>query len=140
VARGVTRDELVVNNDLAPTMAGWAGVDDPEADGRSLEPLLSGDEVAWRTALLTEHPGAGYQPGYAALRTREVSYIEWETGDRELYRQGALQARRRPLSAGERVASASDEELGSLHARLEVLKGCARDVSNDRGAVVRVRR
>ncbi len=110
-------------------------MDAPEADGRSLEPLLSGDEVAWRSALLTEHPCAGYQPGYAALRTREVSYIEWETGDRELYRLGAD-----PYQLENVVASASDEELGSLHDHLEVLKGCARDVSNDRGAVVRVRR
>lgn len=36
VSQGTVRDELVANNDLAPTMAGWAGVDAPNVDGRSL--------------------------------------------------------------------------------------------------------
>ena len=101
-------------------MAGWAGVAATEADGRSLEPLLSGEEVAWRSAHLTEHPGAGRQPGYAALRTREVSYIEWNTGERELYRLGADSYQLENV-----VAGASDEELGSLRDRLEALEGCA---------------
>jgi N-acetylglucosamine-6-sulfatase len=120
VPQGIVRDELVVNNDLAPTIAGWAGVDDPEADGRSLEPLLSSEEVAWRGALLTEHPGTERRPGHAALRTREVSYIEWETGERELYRLGAD-----PNQLENVAASVSDEELNALHDRLEALESCA---------------
>jgi len=39
VARGVTRDELVVNNDLAPTMAGWAGVDARRRTGARSTPF-----------------------------------------------------------------------------------------------------
>src|ERR671910_222668 len=82
VPQGLTRDELVANNDLAPTMAGWAGVDTPSVDGRSLVPLLSDEAVSWRNALLTENPGGmtgryGRVPGHAALVTRSFVYIEW---------------------------------------------------------------
>jgi len=54
------------------------------------------------------------------LRTREVTYIEWKTGERELYRLGAD-----PYQLDNVVAGASDEELRSLHGRLEALEGCA---------------
>jgi len=43
VAAGATRDELVVETDLAPTFAAWAGAAAPAfVDGRSLAPLLAG--------------------------------------------------------------------------------------------------
>ena len=38
VQQGIVRDELVANNDLAPTLVRWAGVEAPEVDGRSLTP------------------------------------------------------------------------------------------------------
>ena len=110
-----------MNNGIAPTIAAWAGVDAPGADGRPLQPLLSGERVlSWRDALLTEHPGTDRRPGHAALRMGEVSYIEWATGERELYRLGSD-----PYELENVAASASDEELDDLHDRLEALKICA---------------
>ncbi len=47
--RGLTRSELVLNIDLAPTILSWAGLPVPTAmQGRSLTPLVAGRSVAWR--------------------------------------------------------------------------------------------
>lgn len=47
--RGLTRSELVLNIDLAPTILSWAGLPVPTAmQGRSLMPLVEGRSVAWR--------------------------------------------------------------------------------------------
>ncbi|HEY6941236.1 sulfatase [Dokdonella sp.] len=57
VATGAHRAALVLNNDLAPTLAALAGVVLPTvADGRSLEPLFAQDHPpAWRRRFLVEH-------------------------------------------------------------------------------------
>jgi len=48
--------------DIAATVIDMAGVDRPEADGRSLTPLFGGGNVSWRDALVHQswgrHPGA----------------------------------------------------------------------------------
>jgi N-acetylglucosamine-6-sulfatase len=76
---------LVGNIDLAPTMADIAGVDLP-GDGRSLRPLLSGDEGEWRDAILIEHlRGANPVPTYCAVRTDRYLFAAYGTGERELY-------------------------------------------------------
>ena len=46
-------EELAVNTDFAPTFADLAGVEFP-ADGRSLAPVLHGEEATWRSAVLLE--------------------------------------------------------------------------------------
>jgi hypothetical protein len=58
VSEGQTRDQLVLNNDLAPTFADLAGAKTPSfVDGRSLVPLL-GDrlppEKDWRKRFVVE--------------------------------------------------------------------------------------
>ncbi len=53
VAPGSEVEELAVNTDFAPTFAELAGVSFP-ADGRSLAPLLRGEESPWRSAVLLE--------------------------------------------------------------------------------------
>src|SRR5215217_1404299 len=54
VAAGAKAENLALNTDLAPTFADLAGVKFP-ADGRSLVPLLSGEEdPSWRTSVLLE--------------------------------------------------------------------------------------
>jgi N-acetylglucosamine-6-sulfatase len=123
VPRGITRDELVANNDLAPTLAQWAGVEAPGVDGRSLAPLLTEGAVGgWREALLTENPGGDKAPGHAALITRTgVRYIEWETGERELY-----DLRGDPHQLKNVAGSAPPDRLEALHERLKALKSCAR--------------
>ena len=120
VPQGLTRDELVANNDLAPTMAGWAGVDTPSVDGRSLVPLLSGEGVSWRDALLAENPGKDGVPGHATLVSRRHLYIEWETGDRELY-----DLHEDPHETRNIYHTADAALVGSLEDRLDALKACS---------------
>ena len=50
---GSKTEKLVVNTDFAPTFADLAGVSFP-ADGRSLKPLLRGEDPSWRSAILLE--------------------------------------------------------------------------------------
>lgn len=83
-----TIDELVVNNDLAPTLAALAGASVPaEVDGRSLLPLFAAQPVeSWRNRILVEHfedEAGGPVPAYAALRRaaasgRPLLYAEYE--------------------------------------------------------------
>jgi N-acetylglucosamine-6-sulfatase len=53
VPAGSEVEKLVVNTDFAPTFADLAGVSFP-ADGRSLKPLLRGEDTSWRLAILLE--------------------------------------------------------------------------------------
>ena len=81
-----TDDHLVANIDLAPTIAAAAGVELPNADGRSLVPLLEGRAETWRGALLIEHMrGTNPIPTYCAVRTSRYLFASYETGERELY-------------------------------------------------------
>ena len=95
VAQGKTRSKIALNNDLAPTFASWAGVTPPAfVDGRSLEPLLTESQpVSWRSGgFLVEHRRSGTEfgyvraiPDYEAVRTSRYHYVEYETGEKELY-------------------------------------------------------
>jgi len=75
------RDELVLNIDLAPTLADLA--DAPIAssvDGRSVRDLLRGEPaVDWRDDFPIENRG-GFVPGNRAVRTRRWKYIETPQG------------------------------------------------------------
>jgi N-acetylglucosamine-6-sulfatase len=121
IPANVKRDELVVNNDIAPTIAQWAGVKTPEVDGRSLAPLLSESAPNyWRTALLSEHPGYTGVPGHALLITHNVRYIEWATGERELYQRGDD-----PYQLENAIHQADSDTVASLSSRLHALEACA---------------
>jgi arylsulfatase A-like enzyme len=91
-ATGPTVDRhLVLNIDLAPTLAELAGVTPwPAPDGRSLAPLLRGQQVPWRTAFVEEFLGRdqrfrGGPPPFTAIRTERHLYVEYRNGWRELY-------------------------------------------------------
>ncbi len=68
-----TLSALVINNDLAPTLAAAAGVvPGLVVDGRPLQPLLDGSASTWRRRFLVEHPPTGESfpvPPYLAVRT-----------------------------------------------------------------------
>jgi arylsulfatase A-like enzyme len=88
---GTVDHHLVLNTDLAPTIAALAGVRPglPE-DGRSLLPFLHGRSRPWRTAGLVEYRGPGQlrrggPPPYRAVRTRRFLYVAYDNGWRELY-------------------------------------------------------
>jgi N-acetylglucosamine-6-sulfatase len=92
VPAGVVRDQLVINNDFAPTFADWADTGVPGfVDGRSsLAPLLQQDPPTgsdWRTAIQNEQDQKQrfHIPDYEAVRTKTHTYVRWKTGERELY-------------------------------------------------------
>jgi arylsulfatase A-like enzyme len=133
VPRGVTRSQMALNNDLAPTFASWAGVTPPpfadgrKVDGRSLAPLLTSSPPAtWRTAFLVEHRRSteefGYVtaiPNYSAVRTARYNYVEYETGEKELYDLNAD-----PTELTNIYNSAPQTLRSELKARLKKLKTC----------------
>jgi len=85
----------VSNVDIAPTVMDLAGI--PwAADGRSLVPLLNRRVTGVRTALLIEWcqagdrtcpsvPGSGIPPAFWGLETDRYAYIEYATGEAELF-------------------------------------------------------
>jgi N-acetylglucosamine-6-sulfatase len=86
-----TDSRLVANIDLAPTFAELAGVLIPnDVDGKSLLPLLNNKDTAWRDAILIEHwpteEGVGAKiPEFYGVRTTEWKYVEYATGETELF-------------------------------------------------------
>jgi N-acetylglucosamine-6-sulfatase len=129
VPAGVRRSQMALNNDFAPTFASWAGVTPPPfVDGRSLGPLLSTSPPAtWRSAFLVEHRKADEEyayvkaiPNYDAIRTAQYSYVEYATGERELYDLNAD-----PTELTNTYNSASPTLISNLHMRLNALKSCA---------------
>jgi len=142
--RGV--EHLAVNIDLGPTWAELAGAAVPTfVDGRSLFPLLGSSPPPtdhWRQSFLVEHfteqrrPGdvdpeppdepavppqtaARAVPTLAALRTRTYVYVEYATGDRELY-----DLVRDPFELQNISATASQSLLADLAARLAAMRRC----------------
>lgn len=77
---------LVSNLDLAPTIAELAGVVPASpVDGRSLVPVLEGARVERPTGLFLDYVGDDKVPGWSAVRTEAFAYVEYVTGERELY-------------------------------------------------------
>jgi arylsulfatase A-like enzyme len=129
VPPGVSRPQMVLNNDFAPTFASWAGVQPPPfVDGRSLKPLLTtSPPPPWRSAFLVEHRKSPEEyayvraiPNYDAVRTPQYSYVEYATGERELYDLNAD-----PTELTNIYNSASPTLISNLQGRLNALKSCA---------------
>jgi N-acetylglucosamine-6-sulfatase len=76
-------DHLVLNIDLAPTIAQLAGVTPGlEEDGRSLVPLLRDQDAPWRESFVVEYLGhGGHFDGFVApfegIRTRRYLYVRY---------------------------------------------------------------
>jgi arylsulfatase A-like enzyme len=136
-----TSDAVVVNNDLAPTIAAFAGLAAPGCDGRSLAAHLLGGPAPARKRFLVEHwrseaAGDLDLPTFSAVRTGAQDafpdrlYVEYY-GDAsapatvtavELYDltepQGVFQLVSRHADPG-RAA-----EIAYLRAKLQALKTC----------------
>lgn len=83
-----TDSHLVLNIDLAPTFADLAGVPAPRADGSSLLPLLQAPDPPWRSDFLIEHmkdPSVNNVSTYCAVRNETALYVDYVTGEEELY-------------------------------------------------------
>jgi N-acetylglucosamine-6-sulfatase len=86
--RGGEIDALVSNIDIAPTIAEIAGVEAPaRIDGRSLVPLLEGDERGTNRPVLLRHVKyPRVAPSFWGVRTERWTYVIYEaSGERELY-------------------------------------------------------
>ena len=125
VPRGVVRDQLVINNDFAPTFADWANTGVPDfVDGRSFAPLLPLEQPPgsdWRTAVLNEmdQKKRFHIPDYEAVRTETQTYVRWKTGERELY-----DLRRDPYEL-ENVSDEADPlTLSRFKTLADLLSGC----------------
>jgi arylsulfatase A-like enzyme len=85
---------MVLNIDIAPTLTELVGISNvPAFDGESFLPVLTDPGAQFRDGFLFEQ----YQddgedrsmttmvPAYVGFRTNEWKYIEYETGEQELY-------------------------------------------------------
>ena len=122
--------------DLAPTFEDWAGRRraHPRRNGRSLVGVMQGRQPKrWRRALLVEHAHPRLMPGdadiqgwamgmpnsYDALRTPNITYVEYENGDREFYDR-----RSDPAELVNRAATLSPEARSQLSAALDRYRHC----------------
>jgi N-acetylglucosamine-6-sulfatase len=77
---------LVLNMDLARTIADVAGTSSPGAQGRSLLPHLRSPNTPGRHDFLIEHARAKVDiPPYCAVHTERAIYVLYGTGEQELY-------------------------------------------------------
>jgi arylsulfatase A-like enzyme len=152
VPAGRTVDALAGNVDVAPTLADLAGVKSPGfVDGRSLVPLMRpGTPKTWRTAYLLEHGhGPGTKPPlkppkngvleppellspstrekfylapYEGVRTGRYVYVEYSTGERELYDLARDPNEMHNLALDKSPPTVS--LLASFAARLKKMRAC----------------
>jgi len=106
-----TRTRLVQNLDIAPTILDAAEATLPGVEGESLLPLLNGATGAWRSQMLFEHYGEG-APSYCAIRTKDLLFVHYRTGEEEFYRLATDPYERMnriaSTTAAERIASLRD--------------------------------
>ena len=124
VPHGVRRDEMVLNTDIAPTIAAWTGTPLPTmADGHSFAQLVDSDSVTvkpWRTRFLVEKRyGWAGLPSYNAVRTRNTIYSRLGTGEHEFYN-----LTEDPYQLGNRAGTMRSEVLERHRDFLVRLKTC----------------
>lgn len=89
VRAGVTRDALVICQDIAPTLIELAGgTPGPQVQGRSLLPVLASGRARLRKSVLVEYWAENAMPWlvgmtYKAIRTDRHKYIHWVNRGRD---------------------------------------------------------
>jgi N-acetylglucosamine-6-sulfatase len=117
------QEKLVLNTDYLPTFMDLASAKTPGyVDGRSLRPVLKGNAVAWRSAVLLEaHDAPRNTPPYSGIRTSSGrKYVEYANGKKELYYLD------HDLHELRNSYDPSDPPT-ALATRLQALKSCAKD-------------
>jgi arylsulfatase A-like enzyme len=83
--KGTTRDDLVLNIDIAPTFVDLAGQPIPrEMQGKSWRPLLAGKTDGWRQSFLAEYffeQNFPTTPTVVAVRTQDAKLIKYPGHD-----------------------------------------------------------
>jgi N-acetylglucosamine-6-sulfatase len=129
VPAGSVRQELVLNNDFAPTIADLAGASTPAfVDGSSFVPLLSASPpYSWRTAFLEEGWLEGGTkkvptPTHKSVHTQKYMFTEYDIGEHELYDLivDPYQLESKPRAGNEQL-------YADLAARLSSLRDCSGD-------------
>ena len=139
VPAGHRIEAMVLNSDFAPTFAQIAGIEPPEfVDGRSFLPLFANAEQPWRESFLIERRQFENQylqlaerlgmpteeldrsAQFDAVRTTGWTYVEYGTGERELY-----DLARDPDQLENVIATADPALVAALAARLTELRTCA---------------
>jgi N-acetylglucosamine-6-sulfatase len=124
IRAGSTSGRLVLNNDLAPTFVQVAGgTPPPFVDGRSVLPVWREQATTWRTAIMNERPAKDGNPipAYHAAITPRYTYVEYDTGEKELYDRNSD-----PYQLHSRHGDAAyADTIMALSNRLSALEGCA---------------
>ena len=126
IAKGTRVSSFVVNNDLAPSFADMAGVTPPSfVDGRSFLPLLDDPLQPWRQTFgierrQTETDSLVGAASFRAMRTADWTYVEYATGECELYDLAAD-----PHQMANMAAIADPALLAQLSKRTAELANCA---------------
>ncbi|HEY1374968.1 MAG TPA: sulfatase [Candidatus Binatia bacterium] len=116
-------NDISLNIDLAPTLADLGGVPIPDfVDGRSLKPLLAGAPMPWRHDFFVQYRTKSHRnlPSFNGLRSTEYLYVEYATGEKELY-----DVRSDPHEMHNLARTSSPELLAELSKRVSDLKHCA---------------
>jgi len=82
-----TISEMIsVDEDLAATLFDMAEIES-ESDGESVAPLVLGENFRWREHFISEGfgSGAGDFPIWASIRDSRYKYIQYASGEEELY-------------------------------------------------------
>jgi arylsulfatase A-like enzyme len=130
ISAGTQIDGIALTNDLLPTLADLAGVATPSfVDGRSLVPLWTGHASPWRQTAIIEGFGLEFEsaereaeqtPAFQALRTANMLYVEYETGERELY-----DLQNDPFELHNLINEVPADDLRRYAEHLAALAGCA---------------
>ncbi len=114
---------LVGNQDLAPTFASLGGASMPEADGRPLLPLFSGEYLPWRKVLLAEaFDGKEGRRHWGMVWDGKSAYIERKGLADEYY-----DLKRDPYQIDNAYARLGEKKQEALHEKLLELKSCEKE-------------
>ena len=142
IPAGQTKDELVLNTDLAPTLAELAGAKVPAfVDGRSLKPLWNGASAAtpwrqtvgtefWPRSVLEENYPTGPVPKYRAVRSKRHLFVEYSypdgTQEGELY-----DLQNDPFELDNLYSRTDPGVLEAFSAHAERLQACAAETCRE---------
>ena len=130
IPAGSTVDALSLNTDLLPTILDLTGSSTPAfVDGRSCAPVMTGDDRGQRQSVLLEGFGKETEslegnesatPPFRALRANDALYVEYDTGERELYN-----LRKDPYQLTNIAQGADKTQLRAFSRQLDALSSCA---------------